>query len=399
MNNVVLKFGGSSVSTIEKMQVIADTLIQRSATERVVVVISAMGSTTNELLMLAKRAVKQPSKREMDLLLATGEQTSIALLTMILKDKGANATSLTGFQAGIKTAGHYTKTKIVEIDDTNIHHHLNQGVIVVVAGFQGVNEAGDITTLGRGGSDTTAVALAARLQCPVEIYTDVDGIYTIDPRLYPAANKLDEITYEEMKELSFLGAKVMEYHSLDIGERHDVPIYVAKTSSASKGTWIKESTMQALKPVTGVSISEQVMLVTIKYLPNNNLVVADVFVRLAEEGVNVDMISESYSSKNLIHLSFTVQTDDEAAITSLFEELTSLYPEVQPSYETTMVKVSVVGTGMRTQSGVAASLFKLLAELDVAFRLVTTSEISISFTIPAIEKERVAVAMAKRFDL
>ena len=157
--------------------------------------------------------------------------------------------------------------------------------------------------------------------------------------------------------------------------------------------------MQAVKPVTGVSISEQVMLVNIKYLPNNNRVVADVFVRLAEEGVNVDMISESYSSKNLIHLSFTVQRDDEEAITNLFSELTRLYPEVQPSYETTMVKVSVVGTGMRTQSGVAATLFKLLAELDVAFRLVTTSEISISFTIPASDKERVAIAMAHRFDL
>ncbi len=399
MNNIVLKFGGSSVSTIAKMQNIADLLIQRSESERIVVVISAMGSTTNELMTLAKQASNKPSKREMDLLLATGEQTSIALLTMILKDKGANATSFTGFQAGIKTAGHYTKTKIVEIDDANIHHQLDAGSIVVVAGFQGINDAGDITTLGRGGSDTTAVALAARLQCPVEIYTDVDGIYTIDPSLYPKANKLDEITYEEMKELSFLGAKVMEYHSLDIGERYAVPIYVAKTSSASQGTWIKESAMQAVKPVTGVSISDQVMLVTIKYLPNDNRVVADVFVRLAEEGVNVDMISESYSSKNLIHLSFTVQRDDEEAITNLFQELTSSYPDVQPSYETTMVKVSVVGTGMRTQSGVAATLFKLLAELDVAFRLVTTSEISISFTIPAQDKERVALAMANRFEL
>lgn len=399
MNNIVLKFGGSSVSTIAKMQGIADFLIVRSVKERIVVVISAMGSTTNELYTLARQASKQPSKREMDLLLATGEQTSIALLTMILKDKGAHATSFTGFQAGIKTAGHYTKTKIIDIDDANVHRQLDEGNIVVVAGFQGINEAGDITTLGRGGSDTTAVALAARLQCPVEIYTDVDGVYTIDPRLYPNAKKLNEVTYEEMKELSFLGARVMEYHSLDIGERYAVPIYVAKTSSASQGTWIKESTMQVGKPVTGVSISEQVMLITIKYLPNNNRVIADVFVRLAEEGVNVDMISESYSSKNLIHLSFTVQRDDEEAITSLFAELTSKYPEVKPSYETTMVKVSVVGTGMRSQSGVAATLFKLLAELDVAFRLVTTSEISISFTIPAQDKERVAVAMANRFDL
>jgi aspartate kinase len=399
MNKVVLKYGGSSVATIEKMQRIAQTLIERSKKEQLVVVISAMGKTTNELLLLAKQASSKPSKREMDLLLATGEQTSIALLTMILKDHGAKATAFTGLQAGIKTAGLYTKNKIIEIDDQKIQHYLSEGHIVVVAGFQGVNQEGDITTLGRGGSDTTAVAIAARLQCPVEIYTDVDGIYTIDPRIVENARKLDEITYEEMKEMSFLGAKVMEYHSLDIGERYQVPIYVAKTSSPKTGTWIKEFKVQAIRPVTGVSISEQVMLVNIKYLPNNNRVVADVFVRLAEDGVNVDMISESYSSKQLIHLSFTCEREDEEAITSLFDELTSKYPEVQPTYETSMVKVSVVGTGMRTQSGVAASLFKLLAELDVAFRLVTTSEISISFTIPTSEKDRVAQAIATQFEL
>ena len=399
MNKVVLKYGGSSVATIGKMQQIAQTLIERSQKEQLVVVISAMGKTTNELLSLAKQASSKPSKREIDLLLATGEQTSIALLTMILKDQGAKATAFTGFQAGIKTAGLYTKNKIIEIDDQKIQQYLKDGHIVVVAGFQGINQEGDITTLGRGGSDTTAVALAARLQCPVEIYTDVDGIYTIDPRIVGNARKLDAITYEEMKEMSFLGAKVMEYHSLDIGERYHVPIYVAKTSSPKTGTWIKEFKVQAIRPVTGVSISEQVMLVNIKYLPNNNRVVADVFVRLAEEGVNVDMISESYSSKQLIHLSFTCHREDEEAIISLFQELTTQYPEVQPSYETSMVKVSVVGTGMRTQSGVAASLFKLLAELDVAFRLVTTSEISISFTIPTSEKERVAQAIATQFEL
>jgi aspartate kinase len=399
MNRVVLKYGGSSVSTIEKMQQVAKTVVERSLNEQVVVVISAMGKTTNELLSLARQASSKPSKREMDLLLATGEQTSIALLTMILKDLGVKATAFTGFQAGIKTEGLYTKNKIVEIDDQKIQQHLQDGHIVVVAGFQGINQAGDITTLGRGGSDTTAVALGARLGCPVEIYTDVDGIYTIDPRIVPHAKKLDEIAYEEMKEMSFLGAKVMEYHSLDIGERYHVPIYVAKTSSPTSGTWIKEFNVQAIKPITGVSISEQVMLVTIKYLPNNNRVVADVFVRLADEGVNVDMISESYSSKGLIHLSFTCQKDDEESIHTLFEELKRQYEEVQPSFETSMVKVSVVGTGMRTQSGVAAMLFKLLAELDVAFRLVTTSEISISFTIPENEKERVAMAIANHFDL
>ncbi len=399
MNNVVVKYGGSSVATIEKMQWVCEELMARSQHERVVVVISAMGTTTNELMKLAQQVSNAPSHREMDLLLATGEQTSIALLTMMLKDKGAPAVAYTGFQAGIKTTGHFMKNKIIEIDTQKIQQSLEQGQIVVLAGFQGINDAGDITTLGRGGSDTTAVAVAAQLGCAAEIYTDVDGVYTIDPSILPTAKKLDTITYEEMKELSFLGAKVMEYQSLDIGERYLVPIYVAKTNSPLKGTWIKESNVQIERPVTGVSISEKVVIVNIKYLPNNNKVVADVFARLADEGVNVDMISESYSSQRLIHLSFTVQREDTDAVNALVVELASLYDGVQSSIEASNVKVSVVGSGMRTQTGVAATLFKVLAELDVAFRLVTTSEISISFTIHQQDKDRVADAMARRFDL
>lgn len=396
---VVMKFGGSSVATLDLMKQVATQVVHRQQQEPVVLVISAMGKTTNQLVDLAKQASHNPSKRELDMLLATGEQTSVALMTMILQDHGVKAVSLTGFQAGIKTEGHHTKNKIIAVDIKKVKEYLDDNSIVVVAGFQGINESGDITTLGRGGSDTSAVALAAELECNAEIYTDVDGVYTIDPRLYPRAKKLSTITYEEMKELSFLGAKVMEYHSLDIGERHHVKIYVASSQMNHEGTWIQEEEMIQVKPVTGVSISEQVLPVNIKYLPNNNKVVADVFVRLAKDGVNVDMISESYSSQNLIHLSFTVSVEDESVITSYLSELQQTYPEITTSVEHDMVKVSLVGSGMRTQSGIAAQTFQILADLDVAFRLVTTSEISISFTIPRKEKERVANAIASHFDL
>ncbi len=397
--SVVMKFGGSSVATLDLMKQVASHVVARHQKEPVVMVISAMGKTTNQLVELAKQASNNPSKRELDMLLATGEQTSVALMTMILNDLGVKAVSLTGYQAGIKTEGYHTKNKIVAIDIQKIKRYLDDNIVVVVAGFQGMNESGDITTLGRGGSDTSAVALAAELGYDAEIYTNVDGVYTIDPRIYPNAKKLEQITYEEMKELSFLGAKVMEYHSLDIGERHHVKIYVASSQMNQPGTWIQEEEMIQVKPVTGVSISEQVLPVNIKYLPNNNKVVADVFVRLARDGVNVDMISESYSSKNLINLSFTVSVEDESVVTSYLTELHQTYPEIKTSLEQDMVKVSLVGSGMRTQSGIAAQTFQILAELDVAFRLVTTSEISISFTIPRKEKERVANAIASHFEL
>lgn len=220
MNPVVMKFGGSSVENIEKMQAIAQRILRKKADGYdIVVVVSAMGKTTNQLLELARQASANPSKREIDLLISTGEQVSISLLSMILNENGQSAIGLTGFQAGIKTSGLHTKNKIEDIDIHKVEKHLREGKIVVVAGFQGLNQEGDITTLGRGGSDTTAVALAAKLNCRAEIYTDVEGIYGVDPRLYPAARKIDMISFEEMKEMAFLGAKVMEPRSIEIGHR------------------------------------------------------------------------------------------------------------------------------------------------------------------------------------
>ena len=241
MSIIVQKYGGSSVESIEKMKKIANRIITtKNQGNSMVVVVSAMGKTTNKLLGFAQEISQNPSKREIDMLISTGEQVSVSLLSMILNEMGHPAVSLTGFQAGIKTEGTHTKNKISDINTEKVTKHLEDGKIVVVAGFQGLNENGDITTLGRGGSDTTAVALAAKLQCSCEIYTDVEGIYSVDPRLHKHAKKLELISYEEMIEMSHLGAKVMEPRSVEIGQRYGVPIYVASSQSANKGTYIKE---------------------------------------------------------------------------------------------------------------------------------------------------------------
>jgi len=400
MSAVVLKFGGSSVESIEKMQHIAKRIIKKKDTyDNIVVVVSAMGKTTNHLLEMAKQAAKYPSKREIDMLISTGEQVSISLLTMVLNEQGQQAIALTGSQAGIKTEGLHTRNKISDIDTKNVEKHLASGKIVVVAGFQGTNEEGEITTLGRGGSDTTAIALAAKLSCPCEIYTDVEGIYGVDPRLYPNATKLDVISYEEMKEMAFLGAKVMEPRSIDIAHRYLVPVYVASSLSEATGTFIKEyeQTVEH-KSITGLSISEKVMMVTMKNFPNNASDIADLFVSLAENDVNVDMISQT-PGNGYIHLAFTASADDLAAVNEVLEQYNAKHPSLIAIYDTNVVKISVVGSGMRTQTGVAARLFKLLADYQIDFKLVTTSEISISYTIDKKFMKKAVEVISSAFQL
>lgn len=400
MRAIVLKFGGSSVESIEKMQRIADQIIlKKQMYDEIVVVVSAMGKTTNQLLEMAKQAAKHPSKREIDLLVSTGEQVSISLLAMILNEKGHDTISLTGFQAGIKTEGLHTRNKIADIDISKIKAHLASGKIVVVAGFQGFNEQGDITTLGRGGSDTTAVALAAKLQSSAEIYTDVDGIYGVDPRLYPKAKKLDVISYDEMVEMAFLGAKVMEPRSIEIGQKYQVPIYVASSASNIRGTIIKENKNLEQKMITGLSVSDKVAMVSIKNFPNQPSLIANLYVRLAENEVNVDMINQVPTQDDHLNLAFTASADDFDAINEVTENLSALYPDIEVFLDLEVVKVSLVGLGMRTQSGVAAQLFKLLADNDIEFKIVTTSEISISYTIAKKLKQKAVDVLAKAFDL
>ncbi len=401
MRTTVQKYGGSSVETIDKMRLIADKVIaEKEKDTQLVVVVSAMGKTTNQLIDIARQASSAPSKRELDMLMSTGEQVSIALLTMILNEKGYPAIALTGSQAGIKTGGIHTKNKILDIDIDKVKTHLDNDKIVVVAGFQGFNEDGDITTLGRGGSDTTAVALAAKLGCTCEIYTDVDGIYSVDPRLYKNAKKLDQISYEEMKEMASLGAKVMETRSVEIGHRFGVPIYVASSLGNMPGTYIKEydETMEQ-RSITGLSISENVLMITLNHVPYSSANIAHVFTRLAKAEVLVDMISQTSPVEGYANISFTTMVDDKSAVDEILNELKAKFPEVEVQEEDAISKVSVVGMGMRTQSGVAAKIFELFAENGIDFKQVTTSEISISYTIDSKYKQKTIEVITNAFDL
>ncbi len=398
---VVQKYGGSSVGTIAKIKNVARRVAKRRENgDRVVVVVSAMGKTTNMLVEMAKEISDNPSKREMDMLMSTGEQISSSLLSIALKELGFDSISMTGFQAGIHTGGLHTKARITDIEISNVKEELDNGNIVVVAGFQGVNEKGSITTLGRGGSDTTAVALAAKLSCSCEIYTDVEGIYTVDPRLYTEAKKLETISYEEMLEMASLGAGVMQPRSVEIGQKFGVPIYVALSTEERPGTYIKEyDVSMEEKVITGLSVSDDDIMITINTIPYSSKVVSGLFEKLAERDVNIDMISQTAPYDNFINISFTANKVDLNAIREvirIFEEETG---GIAAEIDEEITKLSVVGNGMRSHSGVAAKMFKILAENDIEFKQVTTSEIRISYTINPKDKIKAVHAIAKVFDL
>ena len=396
MGILVHKYGGTSVGTTERIKHIAKRVIlEKKKGNDMVVVVSAMGKTTDHLVEMSKEIAINPNKREMDLILSTGEQVSIALLSMAFQEFGYDAIALTGFQAGIKTYGPHTKNKILDIDDEKIKNYLKEGKVVVVAGFQGVNENGDITTLGRGGSDTTAVAIAAKLGWPCHIYTDVDGIYSVDPRLYKEAKKLDVISYEEMMEMASLGADVMEPRAIEIGCKYNIPIYVA--SSINDGTYIKEydEKMEG-NIVTGLSVCDDILMVTVSHILYNLDHVATLFEKLAIENVNVDMISQTAPVDGYINVSFTAPKDDLFIIEKVMRDLEG---KVEISIENEITKISVVGIGMRNQSGVSGRLFRILADNEISFRQVTTSEISISYTIDKKDKEKAVRALSNELNL
>ena len=398
MGILVHKYGGTSVGTTEKIKRIAKRVIaEKEKGNDMVVVVSAMGKTTDYLVEMSKEIAINPNKREMDLILSTGEQVSIALLSMAFQEFGYDAIALTGFQAGIKTYGPHTKNKILDIDDEKIKNYLKEGKVVVVAGFQGVNENGDITTLGRGGSDTTAVAIAAKLGCPCHIYTDVDGIYSVDPRLYKEAKKLDVISYEEMMEMASLGAGVMEPRAIEIGCKYNILIYVASSINDVGGTYIKEydEKMEG-NIVTGLSVCDDILMVTVSHILYNLDHVATLFEKLAIENVNVDMISQTAPVDGYINVSFTAPKDDLFIIEKVMRDLEG---KVEISIENEITKISVVGIGMRNQSGVSGRLFRILADNEISFRQVTTSEISISYTIDKKDKEKAVRALSNELNL
>ena len=398
---IVHKYGGSSVATTEKILDIAKYLGEvKDNKNDVVVVVSAMGKRTDALIGLAKEITEDPDKRELDRLMSTGEQTTIALLAIALKSLGYDAISLTGVQAGIKTSGHHTKNVIDSIDTQRIKGFLQDGKIVIIAGFQGVNKNGDVTTLGRGGSDTSAVALAAALEGKCEIYTDVDGIYSIDPRVYSDAKKLPLISYDEMMELAFLGAGVMEPRAVELGKKYGVEIYVGKSLGEKNGTIIcTEGKCMEKKLITGISINENTAMVSIENIPTYASNVYTIFKSAENNGVNIDMISQNDVTAANGSMAFTCPKTDESALTKTIEEIKNELPGINVDINTNVVKMSLVGIGMISNIGIASRVFKVLAENSISFHQVSTSEISISLIINKGDKERVAVLLSKEFEV
>lgn len=401
MSIVVQKFGGTSVGTVEKIRDVARRIKERREKgDKLVVVVSAMGKTTDELLDMAYQLSDNPKPRELDVLMSSGEQISIALLSIALNEMGCKARSFTGQQVGILTEGFHTKSKIADINADIIFEELEEDRVVIVAGFQGVNENNEITTLGRGGSDTTAVALAAKLGAVCEIYTDVDGIYTVDPRLYPNARKLNEISYEEMLEMASLGAGVMHPRSIEIGQRYKVPIYVALSTGEFPGTYIKESDEIMEKTViTGLAVDNNDAMITINNLPYTIEAISEIFNSLAEKDINIDMISQTTPVNNLINVSFTLPKNDLNTGLDTLKELKKTIGPFTIVTDTDITKLSVVGIGMRTQSGVAARMFSVLAENNISIKIITTSEIRITCAISPKDQNKAVTAIAKEFNL
>lgn len=397
---IVKKYGGSSLSSPDKIKKVGDLIIKRAKKEKVVVVVSAMGDTTDELIELTRAVSKNPSPREMDMILATGEQVSSSLLTMYLKDQGEKAVALTGFQAGIKTEDKHTRAQILDIKIENIKNHLDQGEIVIVAGFQGIDEKGDITTLGRGGSDTTAVALAAKLGCPCEIYTDVNGVYGVDPRVYSGAKKLDEISYDEMLEMASLGAKILDLRAVEMASKYGVDLYVGLNTGEEEGTYIKEYDEEMEKrPITGLTASDEDLMVTLINIDYDMDNIYGIFKALSDSNINIDMISQTAPINNRVNISFTAPKKDREYIEELVD-LTKLKDEmVRGEIKEDITKISVVGLGMKTQSGIAARIFEIFAQNSIRFQQVTTSEIRISYTIDTKDRNKAISLIANEFGL
>ena len=401
---VVQKYGGSSVATTEKIASVAKRVAQRSAEAQVVVVVSAMGDTTDELISMAKQLCAMPDDREMDKLLATGEQASSALLAMALHELGMKAVSLTGGQAGIITERTAGKARILKVDGKRLKEELNKGNIVVVAGFQGITENAswaDITTLGRGGSDTTAVALAAALKADYcEIYTDVDGVFTADPRIEPNARKLDEISYEEMLEMAGQGARVMHSRAVELGQLYDVEILVANSSRDVPGTIIKkEDAMEVRNPVQGIAHDTDVTRFTIVSVPDKPGIAAQVFHALAEANINVDVIVQNVGAAGHADMSFTVADADFDKANKALEPIANKLGAREVVADQTLAKVSIVGSGMKSSPGYADRMFTALAEEGINIISITTSEIRITCLIERDKIKQAVRALHKVFEL
>lgn len=401
MSLVVQKYGGTSVGDAERIRnVAARVAVRRKAGDAVVVVASAMGGTTDELVDLAAEVSPGYHAREMDMLLTAGERISMALLAMAIQDLGVEAVSLTGSQAGILTDTAHGEAKITGIRAFRVEEALAAGRVVIIAGFQGVSpDTKEVTTLGRGGSDATAVAMAAALHADAcEIYTDVDGVFTADPRILPSARRIDEVTFEEMLELAGAGARVLMPRAVEFGMRFRVPLYVASSFHDGPGTWVKEKTMeQAI--VRGIAHDTSAAKLTVHGVPDRPGVAAALFEPLADAGINVDMIVQNVSDDGITDISFTVPTQHAGAAHRIVRDLAGQIEARGVDLDDSIARLSIVGSGMRAHPGVAATMFRELAEAGVNIGMISTSAIRVSCVIAASDVEKAVARLHSAFDL
>ena len=401
---IVQKFGGTSVGSPERIAQVAEKVAKfRAAGDDIVVVVSAMSGETNRLLALAKQIADKPSLREMDVMIATGEQVTIALLAMALNKIGVPAVSFTGAQVPIITDSEHGKARILSIDEAKVSEQLKAGKVVVVAGFQGVDEQGSITTLGRGGSDTTAVALAAKLKADeCHIYTDVDGVYTTDPRVVPKAQRLDRITFEEMLEMASLGSKILQLRSVEFAGKYNVPLRVLHSFEEGPGTLITtddhEDTME--QPIiSGIAFNRDEAKLTIRGVPDTPGVAFKILGPISAANIDIDMIVQNVSQDNTTDFTFTVNNSDYDKAIEVLRATANEIGAAQVSGTTSIAKVSIVGVGMRSHPGVASSMFEALAKENINIQMISTSEIRVSVVIDEKYVELAVRALHTAFGL
>ena len=399
---IVKKFGGTSVANAERIEAVAD-LVAKSVEDgnEVVVVLSAMGKSTDELIKLSKEINPNPDLREYDALVSTGEQISVALLAMALQKRNIKGKSFTAYQLGIRTNSMYSRARILDVQVEKIKEEILNGVVPVITGFQGMNDEGDITTLGRGGSDTTGVALAVALEASeCQIYTDVDGVFTTDPRLYDKARLLKKVTFEEMLELSSMGAKVLQLRAVEYASKYQMPIRVLSSFNAGEGTLIEEEDESMERPiVSGISSIDSEAKLTLRGVPDIPGVAAKILGPISEAGIEIDVIVQNISAENTTDFTFTVNEDNALAAEAILSEMSNSFGGGLVEVDSDIAKISIVGRGMRAHAGIASKMFQALANEEINILLITTSEIKISVVIKRDSMKDAIVCLHDAFDL
>ena len=399
---IVKKFGGTSVADAERIEAVADNIESEILMgNKVTVVLSAMGDSTDDLIKLAKEINPEPDLREYDALVSTGEQISVALLAMALIKRGIKGKSYTAYQLGIKTNSSHSRARILDVEVSKITSELNEGVVPVITGFQGMNESGDITTLGRGGSDTTGVALAAALNADeCQIYTDVDGIFTTDPRVYDKARLLKQVSFEEMLELSSSGAKVLQLRAVEYASKFNLPIRVLSSFNEGEGTLVQEEKNIMERPiVSGISSIDSEAKLTIRGVPDIPGVAAKILSPISEAGIEVDVIVQNIGADNTTDFTFTVNKDDTKQAEEILKKTSTTLGGGLIDVDDEIAKISIVGRGMRAHAGVASKMFQALAKSEINISMITTSEIKISVVIKRSEMTEAVKSLHNAFDL